>query len=263
MQEATLVLIISGAASGIGKALVEHFLAKGDSVFAVDIAPIERRHENLAAARVDVRDAAAWVGAVAACRDRFGGVDVLLNVAGYLRPGYAQEATAEHAALHLDVNVKGVIHGVQAVLPHFLERGAGHIVNIASISALTPVPGLSLYAASKWAVRGYTLSIAVELRPRGIAVSCICPDAVATPMLELQRDFPQAALTFSGAKSPLTADDVVRAVDRALRTKKLEILLPFGRGLLSKIGGFFPALSQRLLPLFAKKGLKQQSRVGS
>ncbi|MCC6810874.1 MAG: SDR family oxidoreductase [Deltaproteobacteria bacterium] len=256
-------VIVTGAASGIGRALVERMLARGHNVLAGDVDVVGLAalpaQASLCTHVFDVRDAGAWQSAVRVCGERFGGVDVLANVAGYLRPGYAHEASAEDAARHIDVNVKGVIFGAQAVLPQLVAKKSGHIVNIASLAGLSPVPGLALYSASKFAVRGYSLSIAAEVRAHGVFVTVICPDAVATPMLELQRDREEAALTFSGAKQPLTPKDVVDAFERALVRRPFEIILPGGtRAWLAKIAGAFPGLAVSALGRLRKKGLKQQ-----
>ena len=126
------------------------------------------------------------------------------------------------------------------------------------LAGLAPVPGLSLYSASKFAVRGYTLAAAHELRDKGIKVTVICPDAVQTPMLDLQVDYEQAALTFSGSRS-LTTHDVVSAIlNRALVKAPLEITLPSSRGAVSKFASIFPGLSALLLNGLKQRGLKHQ-----
>src|SRR6185295_6401487 len=102
----------------------------------------------------------------------------------------------------------------------------GHIVNIGSLASLSPVPGLSLYVASKFAVRGFTLSAAMELREHGVSVTLIMPDAVETPMLDKQVAYKEAAMTFSGQR-PLTVHDIERLiVDTVLPYKPLEAAIP-------------------------------------
>ncbi|MBK9055913.1 MAG: SDR family NAD(P)-dependent oxidoreductase [Chloroflexi bacterium] len=103
-----------------------------------------------------------------------------------------------------------------------------------------PVPGLSLYAASKAAVRVASLSVANELVDKGVYVTVICPDLVDTPMLDLQLEYPAAALTFSGSSRPLTVRDMEKAFRQAMQDKPLEIALPSSRGFLSKIASLFP-----------------------
>jgi 3-oxoacyl-[acyl-carrier protein] reductase len=157
----------------------------------------------------------------------------------------------------IDVNLKGVVHGVRAVVPGMMAQGRGHIVNVASLAALAPVSGLALYCASKHAVRGYSLSVALELRSHGIAVTVVCPDAVQTPMLDIQRDVDAAALTFSGPRV-LTPREVSEGIVRALDERPLEVLLPPSRGWMAKVASLAPGLGRVMEPLLRRQGRKKQ-----
>jgi 3-oxoacyl-[acyl-carrier protein] reductase len=257
------VAIVTGAASGIGRKVAEALDARGCSLLLADVneaalAPLAKP-PRVAVRRLDVRDPAAWRDAVEEAVRRFGRLDVLFNIAGALRPGAALEATPADVDLHLDVNAKGVIHGTLAAAPVMVRQGAGHIVNMGSLAALAPVPGLSLYSASKFAVRGFSLSIAEELRPRGVAVTLVCPDAVRTPMLDLQVDAAAAALTFSGSRA-LEADEVAEAlVGHVLARRPREVMLPLSRGILAKIAGALPDVAAVLAPVLTRRGLAAQA----
>src|SRR5205823_4569252 len=110
----------------------------------------------------------------------------------------------------------------------------GHIINIASMAALAPIPGISLYSASKYAVRGFSLAAAQELRAHGVYVTVVCPDAVQTPMLDAQLAHDEAAATFSGPRL-LTVEEVGRAIiGQGLARRPLEIYLPPSRGWLAR-----------------------------
>jgi len=258
---------VTGAASGIGRHLCGALLREGDVVAAADLDASclarvseedrwpEGRSELLA---FDVRDPEAWARTVETVLARRGRLDLLLNVAGVLRPASVLDIQTADVDLQIDVNLKGVIHGTRAAAAR-MKAGAGHIVNFASLAALSPIPGLSLYTASKFAVRGFSLAAAHELKPLGIAVTVICPDAVRTPMLDLQKAHPEAALTFSGA--PLDVQDVAAALfRRVLPHRPLEVVLPFGRGLLAKLAGAFPRAGFALAPILVRKGLAAQQR---
>ncbi|HXG27223.1 MAG TPA: SDR family NAD(P)-dependent oxidoreductase, partial [Nevskiales bacterium] len=111
------VYLVTGAASGIGAALARALLARGAAVCAADIQPMNALAGDparLLSARLDVRDAQAWTALVERVVARWGRLDVLLNVAGVLKPGYVQETTAADVDFHIDVNLKGVIHGTRA-----------------------------------------------------------------------------------------------------------------------------------------------------
>ena len=222
------VAIVTGAASGIGRELASVLAARGHRLLAVDVdhdgleaqaAKAGWPSERVLRKRLDVRDPRAWTETIDLVFRTWGRLDTLLNVAGVLRPSSVHTVPAVDVDFHLDVNTKGVIHGTRAAAARMVPQGHGHIVNVASLAAHCPVPGLALYAASKFAVRGFSLSVAYELAPLGVAVSVVCPDAVATPMLDLELQYPAAALTFSGGRT-LTVEDVARVVvDRVLVKK--------------------------------------------
>ncbi len=254
-------LVVTGAASGIGRALVTALAKSGRRVLAADITQDglakaraeEHWSENLVATQyLDVTSEHDWEIALDAATQRFGGFD----------PGFVTDIDAKDCDKQLLINVKGTALGTAAAARRLIAaRNPGHIVNFGSLASLSPVPGLSMYCASKWAVRGFSLSVAVELEPHGIAVTLVCPDAVATPMLDQQMGRDEAALTFSGRR-PLTTAEVVDAVlDRALVKRPLEIAIPLDRGLLARAGGIAPAVAQKLYPMMKKKGLERQKRV--
>jgi 3-oxoacyl-[acyl-carrier protein] reductase len=260
-------ILVTGCASGIGRDLVETLLDAGHRVLATDrvLPPLEHAAhawpavgpERLQLRALDVTDPLAWEAAVAAARQRFGGLDVLVSVAGVLVPGWAHELSDEAVDLQLDVNVKGVVHGVRAVVPGMIAQGHGHIVNVASLAALAPVSGLAVYCASKHAVRGFSLSVALELRRHDIAVTVVCPDAVQTPMLDVQRDVEAAAITFSGPRV-LTVREVSEAIVRALDERPLELVLPRSRGWLAKLAELVPEAGRVLEPALRWQGRRRQ-----
>lgn len=263
--------IVTGAASGIGQALCQRLLVEGHNVCACDINEdaLKTGYTNLSSQQskqlmlqtLDVRSVEAWQKTVESVIAKWQRIDVLCNVAGVLKENWIPDiAVPKEVDLHFDINVKGTIYGTQSVVDIMRQQGHGHIINMASVAALTPVPGLSLYSASKFAVRSYSLAAGMELKQYGIAVTTVCPDAVQTPMLDQQKDKEQAALTFSGGRS-LTADEVVTAiVDTVLKDKPLEIILPPSRGVIAKVANMFPALSSESMSLFQKIGRRRQAK---
>src|SRR6185312_10142222 len=195
---------------------------------------------------------------------RFGQIDVFLNVAGVLAVGWATETSEEVVDRTVDINVKGVVHATNAALRHMVPRRAGHIVNIASVAGLVPVPGLALYSATKHAVRAYTLAVAQEVREHGVHVTVVCPTLVRTPMFDAQVGREEANFVFSGPRA-LTADEVSAAIlERVLPKKPLEAVLdvPFsGQGLVAKIGNALPGLAMVTGDLVARLGRRGQARA--
>ncbi len=265
--------VISGCASGIGKHMAlalarapeKHRLVLLD----IDAAALDRvAHEHGLADRPnvrvlthDVRDAAGWQRIVAETVERFGALDVMLNIAGYLKPGFIHALPTDEIDRQIDVNVKGVMYATRAGAAQMVRQGYGHIVNVASIAGISHVPGLSIYCASKHAVRGFSLSVAHELAAHGVHVSVVCPDAVETPMLEMQTSYKEAAMTFSGGRG-LRLEEVESALMRVLEKRPLELVLPVpgsARGALAKLGNAFPILGKLGIERVRKHGAKVQS----
>lgn len=267
-QIAGKTFLVTGAASGIGAELARQLLAGGARVCACDLnlpamQPLQANagEGQLRIEALDVRDAAAWNRVVDSLVADWGALDVLANVAGVLRENWVHQASAEDVHFHFDINLKGTVFGMQAALRHMLPAGAGHIINIASLAGLSPVPGLGLYSASKFAVRGYSLAAGMELASKGIAVTAVCPDAVQTPMLDIQKDKEQAALTFSGPRA-LTVVEVVAAIlGPVLHKRPLELALPGWRGATAKFANAFPATGAKVLKLFVKAGRRRQQAL--
>lgn len=262
------VVFVTGAAGGIGQKAVQSFLSAGDLVCAADIndagvkaaaGKAKWSADQTLIVKLDVRSAKSWKSALQACVKKWKRLDVLVNNAGYLLPAYVPSITEEMLDRHLDINAKGVILGTAEAARIMRAQGAGHIINIASLAGVAGIPGISVYSASKHAVRGFTLAAAQELRPAGVYVTVICPDAVKTPMLDLQKDYAEAALTFSGSKY-LEPSDVVDAMHRALAKKSREILVPASRGMLAKLASAFPSFTAGVAGIMEKKGKANQTR---
>ncbi|MFF2846341.1 SDR family NAD(P)-dependent oxidoreductase [Streptomyces sp. NPDC058001] len=171
--------LVTGGGSGIGQAVAHRLGADGYHVATLDLHPSDAPFAHTA----DVTDRAQVDEALAAVREALGPVTVLVNAAGL--DGFARftDLTFETWQRVLDVNLNGVFHCVQAVLPDMLEAGWGRIVNISSSSAHSGQPFMTHYVAAKSAVNGLTKALALELGPRGITVNAVPPGFIDTPML--------------------------------------------------------------------------------
>ncbi|MEA3119636.1 MAG: 2-keto-3-deoxy-L-fuconate dehydrogenase [Paraburkholderia sp.] len=174
------VALVTAAGQGIGRACAERFAREGARVFATDVrldlfgdVPFEPR-------RLDVRDSAA----ITAFARELGGVDVLLNCAGFVHAGTVLECEEADWDFSFDLNVKSMYRTIRAFLPAMLERGGGSIVNMASAaSSVKGVPNRFVYSASKAAVIGLTKSVAADFITRGVRCNAICPGTVESPSL--------------------------------------------------------------------------------
>lgn len=182
-------VVVTGAASGIGKAVAKAFLALGDVVVATD-ANKELLGETARALAEQYGDGKVRAVPSDISREesvkelaaKTGGCDVLVNCAGVFRGGKLHEAAKEDFDIQFDVNVRGIFYMMRALLPGMIEKGKGAVVNIASISGMRGDYNAPLYCASKAAVINLTRSAALDYAGEGIRINCISPSATKTPM---------------------------------------------------------------------------------
>ncbi|MBI4558594.1 MAG: SDR family oxidoreductase [Candidatus Hydrogenedentes bacterium] len=259
---------LTGCAGGIGGHLVEALAKQNANIFATDFDSdaLHRRvdesrwpSDRVTLQALDVRDPEAWERVFQEAVDKLGTIDVAMNIAGCLFANWAVDAPREQVDLQFDVNVKGVIFGTQVAARHMLSRAQGHIINIASMASLAPIPGLSVYCATKYAVRAFSIAAAHELRPKGVHVSVVCPDTVRTDLWKGQWKREETRLAFSGRRV-LTVEDVTRIIlGRVLTKKSLLTFFPASRGLLARAADLFPASGGFLLPSLMERGRIKQT----
>ncbi|HME76612.1 MAG TPA: SDR family NAD(P)-dependent oxidoreductase [Mycobacterium sp.] len=171
--------VVTGGASGIGRAVAQRLRKDGLRVAVIDLSPTDDEYGHVA----DVRDRAQVDAAVAAIREAFGPILVLVNAAGVEGFKKFLHMSFQEWSKVIDVNLNGVFHTIQAVLPDMVEEGWGRIVNISSSSTHSGQPFMAHYVAAKSAVNGLTKSLALEYGPSGITVNAVPPGFVDTPML--------------------------------------------------------------------------------
>lgn len=171
--------VVTGGGSGIGQAVARRLRADGMNVAILDLNPSSGDHAYVA----DVTDRAQVDAALDAVRAKLGPVTVLVNAAGLEKFKRFTDISFEDWQRVIDVNLNGVFHCIQAVLPDMIEAGWGRIVNISSSSTHSGQPYMSPYVAAKSAVNGLTKSLALEYGPAGITVNAVPPGFIDTPML--------------------------------------------------------------------------------
>ncbi|RUP04623.1 MAG: SDR family oxidoreductase [Mycobacterium sp.] len=176
---ATRTAVVTGGGSGIGLAVAQRLRADGRNVATIDLKPSD---DDLCYT-ADVTDRSQIDAALSAIRERLGPVTILVNAAGLDGFKRFTNITFEDWQRVIDVNLHGVFHMTQAVLPDMLDAGWGRIVNISSSSTHSGVPYMSHYVAAKSAVNGLTKSLALEYGPSGITVNAVPPGFIDTPML--------------------------------------------------------------------------------
>jgi NAD(P)-dependent dehydrogenase (short-subunit alcohol dehydrogenase family) len=188
-----LITIVTGGASGIGRALCDELARRGATVIVADInLPGARKVADAiaasggtaCAANVDVRDAASVQALVDDTFKRHGRLDILFNNAGIGVGGELHELGLEHWRTAIEVNLMGVVHGVAATYPIMVRQGSGQIVNIASLAGLIASPGLGPYATTKGAVVSLTAALRAEGEALGVRASVVCPGFVDTAIYD-------------------------------------------------------------------------------
>jgi NAD(P)-dependent dehydrogenase (short-subunit alcohol dehydrogenase family) len=254
------VVIITGASTGIGRALALS-LAEGGSRLALGARNAALLEETAAAARqrggealsipCDVTDPAQVERLVQAALTTWGKVDVLVSNAGqYLRKPVLELSIAD-LEQSMAVNFYGHAHAVLAVLPAMLRQGHGHIILMATMNAKKGIPPDAPYAAAKFALSGFGDILRQELRPHGIAVTTIYPGRVDTPMIS------DLAVPWISAK--ITPEATARAIERAMRTRPAEVILPPQAILLHLVNVFSPRLADWFVRRLRLEGWKAQN----
>jgi NAD(P)-dependent dehydrogenase (short-subunit alcohol dehydrogenase family) len=247
------VAIVTGAASGIGRALAQELCARGAVVVAADInfpgvdaltAGISAGGGKAFPAQVDVADAAQVRLLVEQTAAAQGRVDLLFNNAGIGVAGEVRHLTLEDWRKVIDINLMGVIYGVAAAYPLMLRQRSGHIVNISSLAGLIWSPGLAPYAATKSAVVALSTALRAEAEDLGVRVSVVCPGFVATSIFEnavgVKYD---KRLVLDKIRLPLMPPDrAARAILRGVERNRALIVFPANARLLAALHRISPAL---------------------
>ena len=260
--------VVTGGGRGLGRQIAGLLVQRGYQVLVTDVDEDAAKGAaaelggSTSGMAVDVRDEAQVKAACDHIVATAGRLDVWVNNAGVLITGPAWEQDDAARRLMLEVNALGTINGSVAAINAMQGAGGGHIVNIASLAGITAVPGEAVYAASKHAVMGFSLSTIADLRSAGVEnidISCICPDGIWTPMLHDKLDDPSSALSFSGKL--LQPEEVVAVVGEVLDKPRLVTAIPGWRGVVSRVGDVFPPLGLAAVPLVISQGRRVQKKM--
>lgn len=212
---------VTGGAQGIGRATARAFAERGARIAIGDLDPelAEKTAADLGgtAHHLDVSDRESFRVFLDEVAAAHGDLAVLVNNAGVMPNGGFLDLPEEMDRLTMDVNVFGVVHGLRLALPGMLERGRGHVVNIASLAGKFPVPGLAIYNASKFAVVGLTAAARREYADRGVSLTAVLPSAVDTALasgLDM-RPIPK-----------VQPEEIAAAVVGSVASRKAEIAVP-------------------------------------
>ena len=250
------VAVVTGAGRGFGREIARRLAGRGYTVLATDVdaeaAASTAEEVGGFSMQLDVRDPDAHRAAARAALER-GPLEVWVNNAGVLRTVKAWEHSDDEVRLLCDVNLAGVIWGSRAAVDA-MRSGRGqnrHIINLASMSALGPVPGLAVYAATKHAVLGFTGSLQGDLDLDGIPITmhAVCPDGADTELLRERAHEADSAIIWSGPRL-LTPEEVADQAVALLDSKKLVLVIPRWRG-----------WGARVTAMLGRAGLKSSAQL--
>jgi len=253
--EATRVAIVTGATRGIGYALAEALLGEGMAVYAIGVDPsrvaavaARLAHPRLHARQMDVADVTAWERLLGEARETHGRIDWVINNAGLV--GGGELADMDDAPLRklVDVNLWGVIHGSRLAAKFMRAQGSGHIVNVASMAGVLPVPFSAVYTATKHAVFGFSLALREELAPYGVGVHVVCPDVVDTGIFDHALDaagYSYRSVIARHRGRAITADEAARHMLVGVKKGRAIIYAPPRSAALGLLGRMFPGFIAR------------------
>lgn len=244
------IVLITGASSGIGAVMAQQFATLG--AIPILTARSTDKLESIAAGiqgqhavyPLDVTNTQQVNDVVSQIIARFGRIDILINNAGYGIFESFAGAPLEHFEDMMNVNYMGIVRCTQAVLPHMLKAGSGHIVNIASMAGKIGSAKSTGYSATKHAVLGFTNSLRQELMRTGISVTAINPGPISTPFFD--KADPSGNYVKNVAWFMLKPEKVVKELIHAIEKKIPEKNLPFVAGVGIKLFHLFPRLFDRL-----------------
>lgn len=248
--------VVTGAARGIGRAIAVELVRRGYAVVVTDVDADAVRRTAVeigatAGLAQDVRDPQGHRDVVAEAQ-RHGRLAVWVNNAGVCQDGGVQELSEDMIRALVEINLLGPIWGSRAALDAFGHEG-GDLVTIASLSGHGPVPGLSVYAATKAAAISLALSLSWET-PRKVRVHAVCPDGVATDMVDAMRPDGRAKELVASGGRLLTAEEVAQATVALIGRNRVVHTLPGHRGAAMRIGSLVPGLSRRVEPILRRQG---------
>ena len=260
------IAVITGAASGIGRALARHLNRHGCELFLSDVNEVglaetlellERKDVSATSRQLDISDKAgvhAWATDIATAKGR---VDIVVNNAGVGYGATVEDSDYEHQEWLMGINFWGVVYGTQAFLPLLGKSAQGHLVNISSVFGLVGVPTQSAYNAAKFAVRGYTEALRQEMAGSNVHVCCVHPGGIKTNIArasrasgtdmtadERGREFEKIART--------SAESAAEQIARAILKQKKRLLIGADARYLSLISRLLPVNYPLLLPRFER-----------
>jgi len=261
------VAIVTGAASGIGKAVIKMFADEGAKVVLADInedginkyaAELTSKGVDAMAVPTDVTKLDMIKNLLNKTLERHKRIDILHNNAGIILPNDIDVIDYKDIDKQIHINLYGIIYGTKEVIPIMKKQGFGHIVNTASLAGIVPEPSSAIYSATKFAIRGFDLAVRLELANTGVSITTLLPDSVETPQLHYEATHGGSPMSF--LDKPQTPEAVAQAVKKAILKNKLEVYVPHSQGVIARLALMWPWIMPVLWPMLEKSGRKNKEK---
>ena len=261
------VAVVTGAASGIGKAVIQMFADEGAKVVLADIneqgitkfaAELTAKGIDAIAVQTDVTKVEMVKNLLDKAMQKHGRIDILHNNAGIILPNDIDVIDYKDIDRQIHINLYGIIYGTKEVIPLMKKQGFGHIVNTASLAGVVPEPSSAIYSATKFGIRGFDLAVRLELMKTGVSISTLLPDSVETPQLHYEATHGGSPMSFLDKAQ--TPEAVAQAVKRAILKNKVEVYVPHSQGIVARIALMWPWLIPMLWPMLEKSGKKNKEK---
>jgi short-subunit dehydrogenase len=249
------VVIVTGGSGGIGSAIVKKLASKDAKVCAIYHRNITANYydKNICWFQVDITKAEDRDKILFFALRKYGRVDVLINCAGILEPGEFSSIDSNQICKMIELNLTSTIILIQKTLAIMKNQKSGHIINIGSLGGIVPMPYSAVYSATKFALRGFSFSIAEELKGMGVNLSLLTPGSVVTKMLDYEAQADNSAISF--VSKPISPMKVAEAVLKLINKPTVELIIPRSQSIGSKLLVFSPKVFSIAYKLLHRLGL--------
>ncbi|UCH65073.1 MAG: SDR family NAD(P)-dependent oxidoreductase, partial [Ignavibacterium sp.] len=235
-------ILIAGASGGIGNSLSMKLLKSSANIIAVynKNHPDDLIAKNITLFKADLTKPEEWDKLLQFTHDIYGRIDVMINCTGVLIPGDFLNHTEEQIIEMINTNFSSALIGTHKTLKIIKEQRFGQIINLGSVGGIISMPYTSVYCATKFALRGFTYSVAQELKDTGVSISLISPGPVNTNMLKLEANHKKTAVAF--VSNVINPEQVAESIIKTMSHPKTEVIIPSHLSLSAKSLFFFPRI---------------------
>ena len=254
------VIIVTGGSGGIGSVIVNKLESYNANIFALYNRNFTSDHfaSKVCWLQADITKLEDRDKILFFALQKYGKIDVLVNCAGFLEPGEFSSIDINQLKKMIDLNLTSTLILTQKILEVMKVQSFGHVINLGSLGGIVPMPYSAVYSATKFALRGFTFSLAEELKGTGIKVSLVTPGSVVTKMLDYEAQGYNSAISF--VSKPISPAKVADAVLRVIHKPRIELIIPRNQSIPSKLLVFSPKFFASIYKILHRVGISQKRK---